>query len=108
MSQRKTYNKLIRDLIPEIITADGRQCTTEIMNEDEYLQALLAKLVEEAQEVANADTGDMVKELADLYEVIDAVIIAFSLEKDLILAIQQKRHDERGGFEKRIKLLWTE
>ena len=52
--------------------------------------------------------AELVKELADLYEVIDAVMIAFGLDKDAILAKQQKRRDERGGFEKRIKLLWTE
>ena len=27
---------------------------------------------------------------------------------EAVLATQQKRRDERGGFEKRIKLLWTE
>ena len=36
------------------------------------------------------------------------LMIAFGLDKDAILAKQQKRRDERGGFEKRIKLLWTE
>lgn len=108
MSERKTYNKLVRDRIPEIIGADGRQCATEIINESEYRQALLAKLVEEAQEVTDADTGDMVKELADLYEVIDAVLVAFNLDKDTILAAQKKRREERGSFEKRIKLLWTD
>ena len=98
----------MRDLIPEIIAADGRQCATEIMDEGECRQVLLAKLVEEAQEVANAEAGDTVKELADLYEVIDALLIAFDLNKDIVLATQKKRHHERGGFEKRVKLLWTD
>ena len=109
MTDRKTYNKLVRDRIPEIIAADGRQCSTEIMSDDEYRRALLAKLVEEAQEVAAAAEDDeLVKEIADLYEVIDALLIAFDLDREAVLAMQQKRHDERGGFEKRIKLLWTE
>ena len=107
MSEHKTYNKLVRDRIPEIIAADGRQCTTEIMNESEYPQALLAKLVEEAQEVADAETDDIAKEIADVYEVIDALLIAFDLNRDAILTMQKKRYEERGGFEKRIKLLWT-
>lgn len=108
MSDRKIYNKLVRDRIPVIIAADGRQCTTEIMNDNEYRQALLAKLVEEAQEVASAEAGDRVKEIADLYEVIDALLITFDLNSDAILTMQKKRYEERGGFEKRIKLLWTE
>ena len=108
MNERKTYNKLVRDRIPEIIAADGRQCATEILNENEYGQALLVKLIEEAQEIASAETGDMVTEIADLYEVINALLIAFNLNKDTILAIQKKRREERGGFEKRIKLCWTD
>ena len=108
MTDRKTYNKLVRDRIPEIIAADGRQFGTEIISDDEYRHALLAKLVEEAQEVAAADRDEMVKEIADLYEVIDALLIAFDLNREAVLAMQRNRHDERGGFEKRIKLLWTE
>jgi len=108
MSDHKNYNKLVRDRIPEIIAADGRQCSTEIMSDDEYCQTLLAKLVEEAQEVAAADRDELVKEIADLYEVIDALLIAFDLDRETVLSMQQNRHDERGGFEKHIKLLWTE
>ncbi|MBZ0276157.1 MAG: nucleoside triphosphate pyrophosphohydrolase [Anaerolineae bacterium] len=101
------YNKLVRDRIPEIIAAEGRQCGTEILDESAYRQALLTKLVEEAQEVATADSGDLVKELADLYEVADALIATFQLDREAIRTTQQKRHSERGGFTKRIKLLWT-
>ena len=43
----KIYNKLVRDRIPEIIEADGRMCTTEILLDDRYLQMLDAKLNEE-------------------------------------------------------------
>jgi len=98
----------VRDRIPEIIATEGRQCATEILNQDEYRQALLAKLVEEAQEIASAEAGDIVTEIADLYEVIDALLVAFDLNKETILAKQKKRCDERGGFEKHIKLLWTD
>ena len=108
MSQHKTYNKLVRDRIPEIIAAEGRDCATEIMTDAEYHQALLTKLVEEAQEAAGAEPAELMKELSDLYEVIDAVIAAFDLDKDAVRAVQQKCRDERGGFEGRIRLLWTD
>ena len=52
---RKEYNKLVRDRIPEIIRRDGRNCEIATISEDEYLQALREKLVEEAQEAAEAD-----------------------------------------------------
>lgn len=108
MSKRKTYNKLVRDRIPGIISAEGRDYATEIMENAEYHQALLSKLVEEAQEAAEAEPDELMKELADLYEVIDALLVAFELDREAVLDVQQKRRDERGGFEKRIKLLWTE
>jgi Uri superfamily endonuclease len=57
MSQRANHNKLVPDRIPDIITAEGREYAIEIMDDAEYRQALLAKLVEEAQEVASADVG---------------------------------------------------
>lgn len=108
MSNPKSYNKLVRDRIPEVIAAEGRAYATEIMEDVEYRQALKAKLVEEAQEAAEAKPDEIVKELADLYEVIDALLLAFDLDRDAIRAIQQKRRDEHGGFEGQIKLLWTD
>jgi predicted house-cleaning noncanonical NTP pyrophosphatase (MazG superfamily) len=54
---RLPHNKLVRDNIPEIIRGSGKQCEVEVMPPEEYRQALLAKLVEEAkeaQEAANA------------------------------------------------------
>jgi len=108
MTERNIHNKLVRDRIPEIIEKDGRHSEIKILNETEYHQALLRKLVEEANEVATAEEDELVKELADLYEVIDTLLMAFDLNKDTILAIQKKRCDERGGFAKRIKLIWTD
>ena len=106
---RKEYNKLIRDRIPEIIEADGRAYDIEVMEDTEYKQALLTKLIEEAQEVATAKTGDeRIKELADLQEVLDSIVTAFDLNHNDIQKRQAERRQERGGFEKRVKLLWTE
>lgn len=101
------YNKLVHDRIPELILAEGRKCATEILNDVDYRQALLAKLVEEAQETAKSTPTELIKELGDLFEVIDALFMAFNLDKDAVIAVQKKRRDERGGFEQRIKLLWT-
>ncbi|MEP0772451.1 nucleoside triphosphate pyrophosphohydrolase [Coleofasciculus sp. FACHB-SPT36] len=58
------YNKLVRDRIPEIIHQAGRECKVQVMSEAEYHQALRDKLIEEAQEAAEATAQDLVKELA--------------------------------------------
>ncbi len=36
------YHKLVRDRIPEIISAQGNACTTEILSDDDYLTMLYA------------------------------------------------------------------
>lgn len=43
---RVTYNKLIRDRIPEVIQADGRHAVTRVLDSRSYQAALLAKLIE--------------------------------------------------------------
>jgi predicted house-cleaning noncanonical NTP pyrophosphatase (MazG superfamily) len=103
------YNKLVRDRIPEIIQQEGRTAITEIMGQGEYLEALRLKLVEEAQEAAQSlPEADLIKELADVYEVIDALLAAYQIDRDAVLSTQQKRRDQRGGFQNRIRLVSTE
>lgn len=105
---RRNYNKLVRDRIPEIIQNSRKHCAVEILLEVEYRQALLEKLVEEAQEVCQAAPDELVTELADLHEVITALMIAWQIAPERVQQVQRQRHAERGGFERRLKLLWTE
>ena len=105
---RKTYNKLVRDRIPDIIRSERRDCGTEIMAESDYRRALVQKLVEEAQEVADAAPDKLVAELADLLEVFDAVRSANGIRQEDILAVQRERRTQRGGFDERIRLLWAD
>jgi predicted house-cleaning noncanonical NTP pyrophosphatase (MazG superfamily) len=105
---RIRYNKLIRDRIPEIITAEGKQFDIEIMPKQEYEQSLRQKLVEEAQEAAQASPEKLIIELADLYEVMDALMAAHGISQRTVLQVQEQRHNDRGGFEQHLKLLWVE
>jgi predicted house-cleaning noncanonical NTP pyrophosphatase (MazG superfamily) len=51
---RVDYNKLVRDRIPQIIESRGDRAITRVLGEAAYRDALLAKLVEEAQEANGA------------------------------------------------------
>ena len=62
-----TYNKLVRDLIPEIIQSSGKTCSTEILSNEEYLKFVDAKIDEE---LAEYHKDQNIEELADLLEVI--------------------------------------
>ncbi|MEG4012701.1 MULTISPECIES: nucleoside triphosphate pyrophosphohydrolase [unclassified Microcoleus] len=103
----KEYHKLVRDRIPEIIRQSGSECEFVILSDAEYRQALRQKLIEEAGEAAEADEEDLVAELADLYEVIDAVMTSFGISGDRLLAEKIKRREARGSFAKKIMLLRT-
>jgi len=99
-----TYEKLVRDRIPEIIEAGGQTCTTRILQGDEYLQALLTKLVEEAQEVKEAAVYQRPEELADVLEVVDALLVALGLTEAQVREVQRRKRETRGGFAQGIYL----
>jgi predicted house-cleaning noncanonical NTP pyrophosphatase (MazG superfamily) len=103
----KEYHKLVRDRIPDIIRESGNECETAVLSDEEYRQALRQKLIEEATEVAEACRDELVGELADLYEVIDALMISYGISGDRILNAQAKRRENRGGFTQKIMLLRT-
>ena len=105
---RQEHNKLIRDRIPKIIRQAGRECKIETMSQSKYHQALLNKLIEEAKEAAEAKPDNLMEELADIYEVIDAILANLKIDKDAVLAKQEQKRKERGGFTNKLKLLWTE
>ena len=102
------FNKLVRDLIPDIIEAEGKKAGIETLSETDFRRALLEKLVEEAREAQSAKPDELVLELADVLEVLDAVMGAFGLARDEVLSMQKERCETRGGFDKRIQLVSVE
>lgn len=97
----KIYNKLVRDRIPELIEADGKLCTTEILPDDCYLQMLDAKLNEELAEYQESKS---LEELADLLEVMRAVASARGWNWAQLEQVRREKAARRGGFEKKILL----
>ena len=96
------YNKLVRDGIPEIIRSKGEKAETRIASTEEYWLKLKEKLSEEVVEFQNAEN---IEELADILEVIDAIIAHKDFDLEEIKRIQKKKAAERGRFEKRIILI---
>ena len=98
----KTYNKLVRDRIPEIIEASGRTCTCKTLSAEDYISMLDAKLNEELTEYQESKS---LEELADLLEVMGAVVKARGYTWDQLTETRKKKLEERGGFEKRVLLV---
>jgi len=105
MSQilRFRVEKLIRDKLPAIMRAQGLAVFDRPLDDTEYLAALKAKLVEEASEAREAtSTDDLAGELADLSEVMLALMAAAGLSADEVESRRQAKRAERGGFEARV------
>lgn len=97
----KVYQKLVRDRIPEIIEADGKICVTETLSDSRYLEMLDAKLAEELAEYRESKS---LEELADLLEVMKAVVQARGWTWNQLEQVRQEKAMQRGGFEKKILL----
>jgi predicted house-cleaning noncanonical NTP pyrophosphatase (MazG superfamily) len=98
----KTYNKLVRDKIPEIVSKSGGKAFYHYIEDDKtYLSALLAKDKEEGKELKVNPSLD---ELADKLEVLYAIGEFLGLSPQDIEMARIKKKKERGGFNKRIFL----
>ena len=96
-----TYNKLVRDRIPEIIEGSGKSCVVELLDDDDYLRALDAKLDEELAEYHEERN---IEELADLMEVIRAAAVARGYTVEELERVRAEKAAKRGGFEKKLFL----
>ena len=88
----KKYNKLVRDKIPQIIEAQGKQCKVYVATGEDYQNRLKDKLIEEAQEFFE---NPCVEELSDVQEVIDALQEAHRWD---VTGARLKKNHERGAF----------
>ena len=97
----KSYSKLVRDRIPEIIAAGGKTCICEELSDGVYLDFLDKKLNEELAEYQESKS---LEELADLLEVMQAVVKARGWSWEELEQVRADKAAERGRFEKKILL----
>jgi len=96
------YNKLVRDRIPEIIAAEGKQCEVHLLSLDEYARCLDAKLTEEFNEYCAGGDGE---ELVDIVEVVQAIVESRGMTWAEFEAHRLAKKEQRGGFAQRKLLL---
>lgn len=97
----KIYNKLVRDLIPQIIEKSGKKFDTHIANDEEYGKLLEEKLQEEVNEYL----GDKnLEELADVLEVLVGLAGHLGYTEEELFEKRKQKKFERGGFKEKIVL----
>ena len=97
----KQYQKLVRDRIPEMIEADGKTCVCETLSDEDYIAFLDQKLNEELAEYQESKS---LEELADLLEVMQAVVKARGWTLEELEQVRANKVAKRGGFKKKILL----
>ena len=99
------HNKLVRDKIPEIILATGKTPKVCKLDGVKFYNELNKKLLEEVQEFIEADN---IEELADIMEVLDAILEKKGISYEEVRDVQRAKREKRGGFKEGIFLQWVE
>ena len=97
-----TYNKLVRDMIPEIIERSGKKCNFRTLSDEEYIEMIDAKLDEE---LAEYQKDQSLEELADMLEVIYSAAIARGYTAEELEKVRAEKAQKRGGFKNKILLI---
>lgn len=106
---KKVYNKLVRDKMIDIYKHDvankisASDYSVRYLSREEALEKLKDKLLEEAQEVFEAyekeDKTHLKEEIADVIEVIDAILYHNDIDLSEVLAVRDAKKIKKGGFE---------
>ncbi|TAL49193.1 phosphoribosyl-ATP pyrophosphohydrolase [Patescibacteria group bacterium] len=95
----ESYDKLVRDKIPEILDEKGISYERRVASPEEYKTELIKKLGEEVAEFLQAGNSE---ELADVMEVVEA--LRKLPDYASVEQLRRKKLAARGGFEGRIIL----
>ena len=97
----KTYNRLVRDKIPDIILKDHCLPTTRVLNDDEYIKELNKKLMDEVNSYLETEN---IEEMVDILEVIRAILDVKGTSYEEIEEKRIKKANKRGTFKDKVYL----
>lgn len=97
----RSYNKLVRDNIPSIISENGEKPITRVLTDEEYIRELNLKIEEEVKEYL---LDFSVEELADIEEVIRAILDYKNVSYEEFENVRLNKVNKRGAFKERIFL----
>ncbi len=91
-----TYNKAIRDKIPELIEKSGKRGIVKQLSDEEFLPELEKKLNEEVNEYLSS--GD-IEELVDITEIINRILELRNVSRKDFDSILSEKRKNRGAFD---------
>ncbi|MBP2642642.1 MAG: phosphoribosyl-ATP pyrophosphohydrolase [Firmicutes bacterium] len=96
------HEKLVRDYIPEIIKKSGRMPQFTRLTDEQFTHQLTLKLEEEVEEYL---ASGEVEELADIVEVIYAILKNKNVPQEEFEQIRLQKRDTHGGFDNQFFLI---
>lgn len=108
--KRFLLDKLGRDKAIELFKNDNCDLKFHVIeSNEEYLEAITKKIFEELEEVlACTSQKELIEELGDLEEILDALKKLTKIEQAAIDASRKEKRAKKGGFEERIYLHYAE
>ncbi len=97
----KTYNKLVRDKIPDIILKEGSLPTSHTLDDKDYIKELNKKLMEEVNEYLETEN---IEGMVDILEVIRAILDYKEMTYDEIEEKRIKKAKKKGTFRDKVFL----
>ncbi len=109
-TKRFLLDKLGRDKAEKVFADDGCKLKFHIVEDnEEYLDALTQKMVEELEEIFECETKEeVIEELADFEEVMAAFKKLINVEQAEIDAARKEKHAKKGGFENRVYMEYVD
>ncbi len=93
------YAKLVRDNIPGWHRENGHTVNGQQLTGEALLEALVAKLHEETDEVSGAmNREELIEEIGDVWQVIDDIPTSQSITQSELESSMQKKTGRKGGF----------
>ena len=98
------YNKLVRDRIPEILDAEGKEYSIVKCEEEDILSYAKKKLLEEAMEFVENPCAE---EAADIIEILKFMCSRIGVYEIQIEAAAISKYARKGGFQENYILEWV-
>lgn len=100
------FNKIIRQKFLEKLTSQNGSYTATALAKEEVLRELKLKLVEESKETLKTNnTADLLEEMSDIVEVIEAILETAHLSMKDLSAARTEKEMARGKLKTDEKIL---
>lgn len=97
----KTFNKLVRDKIPELFLKDNSLPVSRTLTDEEYITELNSKLKNEIDKYLE---NENIEEMVDILEVIRAILDYKEVSYEEIEEKRIKKVQKKGAFKNKVYL----